>query len=143
MNPATIPDQHYSLIALDVGEKRIGVAHADTSVKLPVAYSTIDVDNLIYERLKEVIAELEPLKIIVGLPRNQSGHTTPQTKKVREFASGLERFGIDIVFQDESLTSVLAEKYLQSLKKPYARAEIDSHAAAIILGDYLESRFGT
>lgn len=143
MNPGTDPGQHYSLIALDVGDKRIGVAHADTSVRLPVAYSTIDVDDLVYERLKEVIAELEPVIIVVGLPRNQSGHTTPQTKKVREFARGLERFGVEITFQDESLTSVLAEKYLQSLKKPYARAEIDSHAAAIILGDYLESRYGT
>lgn len=142
MNPTLDHARHISLIALDVGDKRIGVAHADTSVRLPVAYSTIDVDELIHERLKEVIAELEPSVIVVGLPRNQKGQTTQQTKKVRDFATELEHFNIMIAFQDESLTSVLAEKYLQSLGKPYARAEIDSHAAAIILGDYLEAHFG-
>ncbi len=142
MKPLIHNNGHYSLIALDIGDKRIGVAHADTSVRLPVAYSTIDVDDLVLERLKEVVAELEPSIIIVGLPRNQSGNTTQQTKKVRQFALQLKQFNIPIAFQDESLTSVLAEKYLASLKKPYAKAEIDSHAAAIILGDYLESHFG-
>lgn len=142
MKPTANHLPHISLVALDIGDKRIGVAHADTSVRLPVAYSTIEVDDLVFERIKEVISELEPDKIIVGLPRNQSGHTTPQTKKVREFAHQLGQFSIPIVFQDESLTSVLAEQYLRSLKKPYAKAEIDSHAAAIILGDYLEVHFG-
>lgn len=140
-----IPTNHTnstSLIALDVGDKRIGVAHADTSVRLAVAYATIDVDGLEFERLREIIAELEPRIIVIGLPRNQSGETTAQTEKVKAFANHLERFGINIVFQDESLTSVLAEKYLRSLGKPYAKAEIDSHAAAIILGDYLEIHFG-
>ncbi len=143
MNPPANSNGHISLIALDIGDKRIGVAHADTSVRLPVAYSTIDVDDLVLERVREVIAEIEPSVIIVGLPRNQNGHVTPQTKKVRDFARTLEPFGIDIKFQDESLTSVLAEKYLKSLGKPYARAEIDSHAAAIILGDYLEFHYRT
>lgn len=142
MKPLIDPSQHFSLLALDVGDKRIGVAHGDTAVRLPVPYSTIDVDGLEIERLKEIIAELEPSVIVVGLPRNQSGHTTLQTKKVRDFARQLEHFEIKIVFQDESLTSVLAEKYLKSLNKPYAKAEIDSHAAAIILGDYLETHFG-
>lgn len=142
MKPLIHENGHYSLIALDVGDKRIGVAHADTSVRLPVAYSTIDVDDLVLERLKEVIAEFEPGIIVVGLPRNQSGGVTEQTKKVRQFALRLKQFNIHVAFQDESLTSVLAEKYLKSLKKPYAKAEIDSHAAAIILGDYLESHFG-
>ncbi len=142
MNLPASPATHISLVALDVGDKRIGIAHADTSVRLAVAYSTIDVDDFILERIREVVAELEPKVIVVGLPRNQSGHTTPQTKKVRDFAKKLAIFNIEIAFQDESLTSVLAEKYLKSLGKPYARAEIDSHAAAIILGDYLESHFG-
>lgn len=138
----TSADTYSSLIGLDVGDRRIGVAHADTSVRLPIAYSTVEVDGLEYERLKEIIAELEPRIIIIGLPRNQSGETTAQTEKVRVFAANLERFGIELAFQDESLTSVLAEKYLKSLKKTYTRADIDSHAAAIILGDYLESHFG-
>lgn len=143
MDPAISKvQQHTNIIALDVGDKRIGVAHADTAVKLPVAHTTIEVDGMEIQRLRELVAEFEPSVIVVGFPRNQKGEATEQTQKVIAFARQLDQFGIDIVYQDESLTSVLAEKYLQSLNKPYARAEIDSHAAAIILGDYLEARFG-
>ena len=131
-----------SIIALDVGDKRIGVSHADTSTRIAVAYTTIEVDDSEFEHLGEVIAKLEPSVIVVGLPRNQSGETTKQTDKLRAFARQLDRFGIEIVFQDESLTSVLAENYLKSTNKPYTKAEIDARAAAIILGDYLESNFG-
>ena len=74
--------------------------------------------------------------------RNQSGEPTKQTAKVMEFAGTLERYGVPILYQDESLTSVMAEDYLKKQKKPYTKADIDSHAAAIILGDFLESRYG-
>lgn len=130
------------IIALDVGDRRIGVAHADTSTRIAVVLTTVEVDGLEFERLREIIAELEPAIMVVGFPRNQSGSPTKQTEKTKAFARQLERFGVEIVFQDESLTSVLAEKYLKSLNKPYAKADIDSHAAAIILGDYLEINFG-
>ncbi len=135
MNPINI-------ISLDVGSKRIGVAHADTGVKLPVAYTTIDVDGMEFARIRELIAEFEPQVIVVGFPRNQKGETTDQTQYVIEFAHKLDQYGIEVVYQDESLTSVLAEDYLKSLQKPYTKADIDAHAAAIILGDYLEERYG-
>ncbi|HYG83553.1 MAG TPA: Holliday junction resolvase RuvX [Verrucomicrobiae bacterium] len=128
----------HTIIALDVGEKRIGIAHADTAVKFPVPYGAIDVDGLEMERLKELFAEFEPATLVIGLPRNQQGEETAQTEAVRSFAARLELFHIPVVFQDESLTSVLAEKYLAAHKKRYSKADIDAHAAAIILGDYLE-----
>ena len=130
-------NNRHTIIALDVGDKRIGVAHADTSLRLPVAYATIDVDGLEMDRLREVIAEFEPQVIVVGLPRNQQGETTQQTEKVRIFSQKLEQFGREIVFQDESLTSVLATEQLQATGHPYTKADIDARAAAIILGDYL------
>jgi putative Holliday junction resolvase len=132
----------HSVIALDVGERRIGVAHADTGVRFPVPYGALDVDGFELERLREIIAELEPALIVVGYPRNQSGETTAQTESVKKFAEKLGDLQIDILFQDESLTSVLAEKYLVSQRKPYGKADIDAHAAAIILGDYLEDVYG-
>jgi putative Holliday junction resolvase len=132
----------HSVIALDVGERRIGVAHADTAVRFPVPYGALDVDGFEFERLREILAELEPALIVVGYPRNQQGEATAQTELVKEFAKKLEKFQIDVLFQDESLTSVLAEKYLQSQKKSYSKADIDAHAAAIILGDYLEDVYG-
>jgi len=132
----------HSVIALDVGERRIGVAHADTGVRFPIPYGTLEVDGFELERLREIVAELEPSLIVVGYPRNQNGETTAQTEIVKEFTKKLEPLHVEILFQDESLTSVLAEKYLDSQKKPYSKADIDAHAAAIILGDYLEIAYG-
>lgn len=134
-------DTSHTVIALDVGEKRIGVAHGEVTVKFPIPYGVIEVDGLEIERLKEVIAEFEPLTIVIGFPRNQEGEPTAQSEIVQAFAQRLEFFNVPLVFQDESLTSVLAEKYLVSQKKPYTKADIDAHAAAIILGDYFEEYF--
>ena len=133
-------DEHYSVVALDVGDKRIGVAHADTSIKLPVPYATIEVDGLELERLREIVAEFEPKVIVVGFPRNQQGEPTQQTQKVQDFSQKLEHFGKKIVFQDESLTSVIATQHLQASGKPYTKADIDAQAAALILDDYLGGR---
>lgn len=130
-------DEHYSVVALDVGDKRIGVAHAETSLRLPVPYTTIDVDGLEVNRLREVVAEFEPKVIVVGYPRNQQGEATQQTQKVKDFSQKLVQFGKEIVFQDESLTSVLAVEQLQASGRPYNKPDIDAQAAAIILGDYL------
>ncbi len=132
----------HNIVALDVGEARIGVAHADTKVKFPIAYGVIEVDELEFERLREVITEFDPITIVIGYPRNQNGEATAQTRLVEAFAERLTALQIPLVFQDESLTSVLAEKYLKSQKKPYTKADIDAHAAAIILGDYLEEQYG-
>lgn len=130
------------IVALDVGERRIGVAHAETHVRFPVAYGVVEVDGLEFERLREVITEFDPNLLVIGYPRNQNGEPTAQTRFVEAFAQKLEVLQIPLSFQDESLTSVLAEQYLKSQKKPYTKSDIDSHAAAIILGDFLEEHYG-
>jgi putative Holliday junction resolvase len=76
--------------------------------------------------------------IVVGYPRNQSGEPTAQTAYVEEFAKQLHDMAPHLVFQDESLTSVLAEQRLRAQGKPYTKGDIDAQAAAIILQDYLE-----
>jgi len=127
-----------SIVALDVGEKRIGVAVADTSIRIAVAYDTIDVDGNELEAITRVIVSEGADTIVIGYPRNQAGEPTAQTRFVEKFATGLKDTIKNIVFQDESLTSVLAEDRLKSYKKPYTKGDIDAQAAAIILQDYLE-----
>lgn len=132
----------HTFVALDIGEKRIGVAQADNEVRIAFPLCTVTVDGLEKQRLREIITETQPSVLVVGYPRNQQGEPTAQTREVERVASGLDSLGVPIVFQDESLTSVLAETYLKSHKKPYTKADIDAHAAAIILGDYLEETYG-
>ena len=127
-----------NLVCLDVGEKRIGVALGDESVKIAMPYETIDVDGSEIEAIATILEQENPRVLIIGYPRNQSGESTKQTKYVEDFAKQLEAMDIEIVFQDESLTSVMAEERLKSYGRSYTKADIDAQAAAIILQDYLE-----
>lgn len=128
-------------IALDVGERRIGVAAADSAIKLAYPVTTIDVDGTELQSISRLIKAESADMIVVGYPRNQAGEPTVQTAFVESFAASLAPLGVPVVFQDESLTSVLAEGYLAKRKQPYTKADIDAHAAAIILTDYLETHF--
>ena len=131
-----------TFIALDVGEKRIGVATADVAVRIAVPVTTIEVDGSELKAIAELVINERPAALIVGYPRNQKGEPTAQTDYVENFAKQLEDMGPKIIFQDESLTSVIAEQRLISQKKPYTKGDIDAQAACIILQDYLEANYG-
>lgn len=127
-----------TLLCLDVGSVRIGVATADTSLRIPVPYGTIDVDGSELRAIAEMVVAGDIDTIIVGYPRNQSGEPTAQSSFVEQFASQLKDMAPHIVFQDESLTSVIAEQRLEALGKPYSKGDIDAEAAVLILEDYME-----
>jgi len=128
-----------SLIGLDVGEKRIGIAVADRSIRIAVAYDTFDVDGTEIENIAELVVKEDADIIVIGYPRNQSGEATAQTAFVEAFAEKLADIPARVEFQDESLTSVLAEERLKAQKVPYQKGDIDSMAAALILQDYIET----
>ena len=130
--------QTKKFVALDVGEKRIGVAVGDSGVRIAVPSVTIETNGEELEQIAKIILDEKADAVIVGYPRNQSGEATAQTAYVEAFAKQLTDIAPSIVFQDESLTSVMAEQRLQSYKKPYTKGDIDALAAAIILQDYLE-----
>lgn len=129
-----------SILGLDIGEKRIGVAIADDAVKIAVPYDTIEVDGTEYEQIARLVAMENVEKFVIGYPRNQSGEATAQTAYVEAVADQLKVLELPIEYQDESLTSVQAEDRLKSQKKPYTKGDIDMVAASIFLQDYLEQR---
>lgn len=129
-------------MALDVGEARIGVALADTGVRIAIPFGAVEADGNELAELA-LIATRESVDIIVvGYPRNQSGEPTQQTAYVEQFASQLGDLADELVFQDESLTSVMAEQRLQARGGSYTKGDIDAEAAVIILQDYLEQHYG-
>ena len=133
--------KNIKLLGLDVGEKRIGVAVGDSSVRIAIPFDTIEVDGDEIKTIAKLVLNENSEVIVVGYPRNQSGEATAQTKYVEDFAKKLVDLGPKIEFQDESLTSVIAEQRLISYKKPYTKGDIDAQAAAIILQDYIESHY--
>jgi len=129
-----------TFLALDVGEKRIGVAVGDDMVRIAVPLDTIDVDGSELERIARLVINENIDTVVVGYPRNQSGEATLQTEYVENFARSLSDIAPKLVFQDESLTSILAEQQLKKYGKPYTKGDIDAQAAVLILTDFLEQR---
>ncbi len=129
------------LIGLDVGTRRIGVAIADSGVRIAVPNTTVTVNNgLEYTEIARIARANNTVWFVVGMPRSNEGNTTNQSRYVKQFAKSLSAAvpGAKIRFQDESLTSVEAENRLKARKKSYRREEIDAEAAAIILQDFIE-----
>lgn len=131
-----------NLLALDVGGKRVGVALADSAIRIAIAYDTINVDGTEVEQIKALLDQEKIDVLVVGYPRNQSGDATSQTAYVESFVDQLQPLDIPIEYQDESVTSIKAEEILKQRKKPYEKGEIDALAASLILQDYLEARYG-
>lgn len=128
------------IIGLDVGTKRIGIAKADTSVRIAIPNGYVLVNG---QEIPEIlrIARLNDTNFfVVGLPRSNDGNETAQSAYARKFADILAASmpGARIYFQDESLTSVVAEERLKKRKKNFEKGEIDAEAASIILQDFIE-----
>ena len=137
-------------IGLDVGDKTIGVAVSDalnitaqgimTIERIGIKKDKTAVIDLIKEHLCDTV--------VMGLPLKLDGTDSPQTEKVRQFATKLEnklraeRMGdVKIVYQDERLTTVMAERVLidADLSRAKRKKVIDKQAAVIILQSYLDS----
>ena len=131
------------IICLDVGEKRIGVARADSSVKIAVPVGMVEVDGNEFLRIAKMSRVFGTEFFVIGLPRSNEGNETAQSKYVRNFVEKLKQAipNVKIRFQDESLTSVQAKENLRHRKKSINKkaGDIDTEAATIILQDFLES----
>ena len=128
------------ILGLDVGEKRIGIARADSSTRIAVPIGFIEVNGTEWQEIAKVANLNNTNYFVLGLPRSNEGNETKQSEYVREFARRLKQSipEAKIVFQDESLTSVVAEERLRARRKVYGKGEIDAEAASIILQDFLE-----
>ncbi len=137
------------VIGLDIGTRRIGVARGDLMVGIATPLAAISNDEQTMERLKQLIAREGAQAIVVGLPRNSRGEETAQSEISRQFADQLKRTtSIEVVLQDESVTSVEAEQRLRGRKDFHESmlrdGTLDSEAATLILTDYVErAGYGT
>ena len=128
------------ILGLDVGEKRIGVARADSGTRIAVPIGFINVDGSEWQEIARLSSINGTAFFVIGLPRSNEGNETAQSVYVRNFAKELIKKipGARVRLQDESLTSVVAEERLKSRRKAYEKGEIDAEAAAVILQDFLE-----
>lgn len=129
------------VLALDFGTKRIGVARASLEAMIPEPLDDVIVNGSEFEVIRVIVEDLEVNRMIIGLPRNSKGEETAESLRIRLMADKLKRhlfnLKVDIIFQDESLTSVTADQIMNDSELPYDADSRDSIAAAVILKEYL------
>ena len=131
------------IVALDVGDARIGVAVSDASRLIA---SPVEVIHRVgfgpdVKRVQEICRRYDTTLILSGLPLNLNGTEGPQAAKVRLFCQQLEKVGLVVYYQDERLTTVTAENALleQNMHRAQRRQNVDKVAAAMILQQYLDT----
>jgi putative Holliday junction resolvase len=129
------------IMALDVGDNRIGIAVADKEVKIAIPLGVLEKKNCdVVEEIRRIINEQEVEKLVVGLPKKLDGEIGEQAEKVQLFINELqERIKIEVIFWDERLTTVEASKKLKELyRRKKIKKIIDASAAMLILQSYLD-----
>lgn len=134
-------------LGIDVGKARIGLARCDRDGLLATPIETVArvSDGADLRRIGEVLAELEPMEIIVGFPLSLSGAETPSTQDARDFAAAVAtQTGVPIRLVDERLSTVTAHAALRSSGKSQkkTRGVIDQVAAVIILQHAIDTERG-
>lgn len=137
------------LIALDVGDKTIGVALSDDLLITAQGLMTIERVGIRKDtgKVMDLVKEYNCDTVIIGLPKNLNGTNSIQTEKVYEFKTmlenkmksmGMSKIGIE--FQDERFTTLMAEKVLieADVSRKKRKDVIDKQAAVLILQGYLD-----
>ena len=128
------------ILAFDIGEKRIGIAHSDDTGSFAFPLMTINIDKNVESELGKIIQDENPEKIVIGLPRNMDGSLGFQAERAKEFVKKyLGEYDAILEYEDESVTSIEAEGLMRlEGKDPRKNKElIDTYAAKIILESYL------
>ncbi|MCX7904507.1 MAG: Holliday junction resolvase RuvX [Caloramator sp.] len=131
------------ILGLDIGEKRIGIALSDPLGWTAQSLKTLErksIKNDVEEIIK-IINEYKVEKVVVGLPKNMNGTLGESGQKVMNFCQKLlEKINIELIYEDERLTTMAAEKVLidADLSRKKRRGVIDALAATFILQTYLD-----
>lgn len=130
-------------LGLDVGNKTIGIAVSDPLGLTAQGVKTIRRKGIKrdLEELEEIINQYDVQTLVVGLPKNMNNTLGPQGEKVLKFVEKVkDKIDVDIIMQDERLTTVSAERALinADISRKKRKDVIDKVAATYILQAYLE-----
>lgn len=134
------------VLALDVGEKRIGVAISDLSQTLARSLEVIQGGSRQegFTAVGRLIEEYEVEKVVVGYPRSLDGMAGAQAERVERYAADLAKaVTVPVLLWDERFSTVSAERLMREagLRGEKKQERVDAVAAAVILQDYLDSRY--
>lgn len=131
------------IVALDYGERRIGVAVADTELRMALTHGTVEVatEAETLPAVVRVCREIGANRVVIGKPLNMDGSSGPAVRKAEAFAVALrEALGIPVDMWDERLSTVAAERSLidADMSRRRRKGVRDKLAAQIILQSYMD-----
>ncbi|MCL2829689.1 MAG: Holliday junction resolvase RuvX [Betaproteobacteria bacterium] len=133
-----------TILAFDFGEKRIGVAVGESSLRqahpLTVIQNTTRIAR--FAAIAALIDEWKPVLLVVGLPTAHDGTAHEMTQRCTRFGNQLRgRFNLPVDFVDERFTSIEAESLLRASGRGTRKTKphVDAVAAQVILQSYLET----
>jgi putative Holliday junction resolvase len=129
------------IMAVDLGAVRTGIAVSDELGMLAQPWKTLPGGEAALEAVTAAVAELKPIRILVGLPRNMDGTYGPAADLCRTFAENLRAcVTCPVDLWDERLTTVAAQRALRESgrKARDQRGVIDQVAAQILLQSWLD-----
>lgn len=134
------------ILALDVGDRTIGIAVSDELMYTAQGVETIRRTSIErdFKRIQELMIAYETDTLLVGMPKNMNGTIGPRGELVKDFARAVTEAieGTKIIFWDERLSTVAASKALIAADVSRAKRKkvIDKMAAVFILQGYLDSK---
>jgi putative Holliday junction resolvase len=133
------------ILGLDFGTRRCGVAVSDPMHIIASAHEVIEIDSekKLLRRIREICAEVEAERIVVGLPFNMDGSEGASATASKAFAEKLaEKIGLPVDMWDERLSTKSAEAALieAGTRREKRKGLIDKVAAQIMLQHYLDSK---
>lgn len=139
------------VIALDLGEKRIGVALTDPGRILASPYSTIERSgdqSRDHRAISATVAEVEAVRVIVGMPLSMSGERGPAARATETEVEKLRNvLPVPVEVLDERLTTVSAARSLSASgmnsRRQRRGGRIDQEAATVLLQSWLDRQGGS
>ena len=134
------------ILGLDLGTKTLGVAVSDNLEIIASKYGTLTFESENYDdalnKLKPVIDEFKITTVVLGLPKNMNNTLGYASQRSLNFKEKLENIGINVILQDERLTSVEANNVLinANVSRKKRKEEVDSLSAVLILQSYLDRK---
>ncbi len=130
-------------LAIDLGDKRTGLAIGDDETNLASPLTVIEVarGDALIDAIADSIKDHAPDAIVLGLPLNMDGTEGPQAKLVRAFGEQLHKYcGLEVHYHDERLTSFAADQQMAGSGRTHKQKKRlrDALAAAEILRDFLD-----
>mgnify|MGYP005838769289 CR=1 FL=1 len=130
------------VLAIDVGERRIGIALSDVLGWLATPLTVLKCKNIEVglTAIEELVRMHQVEQVIVGYPRSLNGTVGPQARRVDRFVAKLRaRLQVPVILWDERLSTAQAERLIHETGRSVPRERIDALAATVILQSYLDA----